>query len=153
MVTPEAWAVVSGALDPYDARRPAGVTCDPAAIGPKLIGGEHAYDIDSKSCLFVTVAQPSQQEIFEGETLRLRLWHFELLGPTGTATISLCFDAQPFFYKELAIPGPSGLDAPVWKAERDVPLGTPIQFHVANHGNNSYSLIELSVGGPFPEDP
>lgn len=153
LVIPEDWKVVSGALDPYDARRPKDAFCDPAAIGPYPVGGEVAYDIDGKNCLFVTVAQPTRVPVYEGETMLMRLWHFELIGPTGTATVSVCFDGQPFFYKELAIPGKSGLDAPVWKAERDMPAGTPVQFHVSNHGSNSYSLIELSVGGPFPGDP
>jgi hypothetical protein len=44
------------------------------------------------------------------------------------------------------IPSGSGLLSPEWLASRELPAGTPVHFHLHNHGANSWSLIELSVG-------
>ncbi len=54
------------------------------------------------------------------------------------------------------IPGPAGLEATRVPLPEDVPAGTPIFFHVRNHGQNSYELLELSIVGdklPVPEQP
>ena len=32
-----------------------------------------------------------------------------------------------------------------WEADRDYPEGTPLLFHVDNHGSNEYMLIEVNV--------
>ena len=35
--------------------------------------------------------------------------------------------------------------APPWTAAKDYPAGTPLLFHVNNHGQNEYMLIEVNV--------
>jgi hypothetical protein len=43
------------------------------------------------------------------------------------------------------IPTDSDLLMDTWTAPADIPAGEDIYFHVHNHGNNEYNLIEVSL--------
>jgi hypothetical protein len=46
---------------------------------------------------------------------------------------------------ELPIPSPAAEIVEQWQAGADYPAGTPVLFHVNNHGNNEYTLIGVEV--------
>lgn len=46
---------------------------------------------------------------------------------------------------EVLIPAESRIFSEVWVADRDYPEGTPLLFHVDNHGSNEYNLIEATI--------
>lgn len=139
-----------GASDPFSATN-IDPTCDLASTGYELFGGEPSFGIDTERCGYVTVEQPARTNIEAGDLLHYRLWHFELrAAEPATARIAFALDRRTVHELELAIPGPSGLDAPYFEAPFDVSEGAPVHFHLQNHGSNSYALLELTVGGVAP---
>ncbi|MCS6760404.1 MAG: hypothetical protein MO852_16865 [Candidatus Devosia euplotis] len=142
-----AFEVVSGQSDdPFRAFDDGG--CANPSTGFELFGGEPSFGIDAVDCAYVTVAQPTLTSIAEGDPLRFRLWHFELTAPgASSATVALALDGRVVHELYLPIPGPSGLDVPRFSAPFEVAAGAPLHFHVRNHGSNSYSLLEITVGG------
>ncbi|MBK6688863.1 MAG: hypothetical protein IPG45_30620 [Deltaproteobacteria bacterium] len=141
------------AADPFQDPLTLETPCDALQAEAKNFGGENAFDVDTDGCAHLAVSQPSLVPVYEGETMFLRVWHFELAGTAGdTVSFGVRIGDEEVLQRELTIPGPAGLDAPRWQASKDIPAGTPVYFHVRNHGSNSYALIELSVGGPFEQE-
>jgi hypothetical protein len=84
--------------------------------------------------------------VVAGDKLQLRIWHFELTAPEAAeAHIAVTLAGTSLFDKRYPIPSGSGLDAPVVEVAADADQGSPIVFHVHNHGDNSFSLIEMSI--------
>ena len=46
---------------------------------------------------------------------------------------------------EVLIPSAFQFPSVVWTAPQDYPEGTPLLFHVDNHGSNEYMLIEVNL--------
>lgn len=110
------------------------------------LGGEMVYSVYTQYCSWVTVAQPSLSFISEGEEFYLRFWHSTLTAPMGaTAHIVITIDGDVIWNNEFPIPYPSGLDVVTLLAPKDYPEGAQIVYHVDNHGNNEYALVELSI--------
>lgn len=110
------------------------------------LGGEMVYSVYTQYCSWVTVTQPSLSSISEGEEFYLRFWHATLTAPMGfSAHIVITIDGDVIWDNEFPIPYPSGLDVVTLLALRDYPEGAPIVYHVDNHGNNEYALVELSI--------
>ncbi len=149
LVDLEAFTVVSHTMDdPFRDTRPADPDCDLETTGYELFGGEPSYGVDTARCGYVTASAPSLTHIDEGDRLHIRLWHFDLVArEPATATVAITVGGRTLFEKHLAIPGPSGLDAPTLQAPFDTEAGDRVHFHVRNHGSNSYALLEVTVGG------
>ncbi|MBW1758623.1 MAG: hypothetical protein JRJ80_21005 [Deltaproteobacteria bacterium] len=43
------------------------------------------------------------------------------------------------------IPSGSSFPSTTWTADKDYPAGTPLLWHVNNHGRNEYMLIEVNI--------
>ncbi len=149
LVDLEAFTVVSHeAADPFRDQAPSDANCDLATTGYELFGGEPSFGVDTMRCGYVTAEARALTHIAEGDQIHIRLWHFDLIAPeAATATVAIAVRGETLYEQFLAIPGPSGLDAPYFEAPFDAETGDPVHFHVRNHGSNSYALLELTVGG------
>ncbi len=97
-------------------------------------------------CDWITLEQPSLRAIRAGDEVEIRTFHFQLTAPFDSeARISLTLGDQMIFDERLLIPQPSGPTNGTWTATDDFEAGTPMLFHVNNHGNNEYLLIEVNV--------
>jgi hypothetical protein len=135
---------LSTADEPFGAA-PADVYCDPLGWGPELFGPEPALQVWTAACPWVTVEQPSRVPLERGDRLSFRLWHDPLSADApATAWIGLAADTSVLAWWSVPIPAPSGPVLDDLELAVDFPEGTPIRFHVHNHGNNTYHLLELS---------
>ncbi len=140
------WTQESIPSDYYDAP-PEDLECD-TELGTvaELLGGEMVYSIYTQYCSYSTVQQPALSSIDEGEEFYIRFWHSTLTAPLGAkATVVLLIDGDLIWSEQFPIPFPSGLDVVRVEALRDYPEGAQIVYHVDNHGDNEYSLVELSI--------
>lgn len=140
------WTLVNVASEHFDAP-PTDLICDTerGAIVEEL-GGELVHAISTQYCSYVTLAQPSLSAVYEGESYYLRYWNSSLSSPLGgLATIVVSIDGDLIWKEELPIPSSSGLTVYELPVPRDYPAGSNIIYHVDNHGENEYALIELSV--------
>jgi hypothetical protein len=153
LVDHDVWQVVTGDDDPFAALVAADAACDPdAGYRAEYFGEEYVFSIDTAFCNALTVMQPTTVSIAAGERLRTRIWHFSLTADKpAEAYVAIALGDDVIMDETLPIPSGSGLSLLTWTASESVPDGTPIYFHVHNHGDNSWSFIELSKIPPSPE--
>jgi hypothetical protein len=148
LVDVEAWTPAEGELPaafvPLDGAR---ISCDPIdGYGPEPFGGDLVFEVNTGFCNWGTFEQPLLDDVAAGELVQPRLWHFELTSPfpaEGYAALAIGHDVV--WEYRVAIPSESALAADGWIAEANIPAGTPIRFHVHNHGINSWNLVEITA--------
>lgn len=149
LVERELWEWVEDAdEDAFGAERPQGLVCDPVlGIGSELFGGaELVLEINTDFCNYATVRQPSTQALEAGDSVSIRVWHYELTAAApAQAHLALAIEGEVVWEEQ--VPSPAGANVVVGEVaiDRDVPTGTELQFHVHNHGANSYDLLALEV--------
>jgi hypothetical protein len=146
LISSERWTVLDAAEDPFG-DRPDVVDCAVTAVGPELLGTERVLGINTGACNYVTVIQPILRAVQPGETIKVRLWHFELDAPEpAEAHVAVFIDGVALLEQRVAIPQPGGLITQSVRADRVWKVGAPAVLHLHNHGANSWALVELSVG-------
>lgn len=108
--------------------------------------GEPSLSIDTRICEYVTLEQPSLAALSGGDELHLRIHHFDLSAEApaeGHAAVVLA--GQLAWETHVPIPSPDAMIDATFSSPTDVSRGDPIEFHLHNHGENNWSLIELSV--------
>jgi hypothetical protein len=136
------WKPVVGDEDPYVAD--AAVSCPPGSFGEEALGGELVFYVRTETCPALTVRQASREAVVEGQTVRLRLFHFPLTAPEPSqARLRVRVGDDEVYQADLPIPSPQAELSAEWTATRDYARGTPIWFHVENHGVNEYALIAI----------
>ncbi len=98
-------------------------------------------------CNWITLQQPSLRTIRAGDEIEIRAFHFVLTAPfNAEARISLTLGDEMIFDEAIEIPQlESDSINGTWIATKDFEAGTPMLFHVDNHGANEYLLIEVNV--------
>jgi hypothetical protein len=141
------WVIATPEEDPLVAIRPADdITCPDLDREAEDFAGTFSYSIDTPRCPYTTVVQPLLASVCAGDRLYVWMWHFELTAPENSnAHLQVLIDGDPIWDTTFAIPGPSGLTIEEVLFTRSYEAGTPIAFHVRNHGNNTYNLLELSA--------
>lgn len=98
-------------------------------------------------CNWITLEQPSLRAIHAGDQVEVRTRHSPLNAPVpGVARIGFVIGDEQVLDYTVTIPEDFRFpeDSP-WIAPKDYPAGTPLLFHVDNHGSNEYMLIEVNV--------
>jgi len=100
-------------------------------------------------CNWLTLEQPSLRAIRAGDEVEIRMRHSQLNAPVGERAhmMFVIGDSLALEY-EVLIPSDFRFPSEVWVADKDYPAGTPLLFHVDNHGSNEYMLIEVNVLEP-----
>ena len=144
-----AWTPVEAADDPFD-DRPAEFECDDDGAVVEELSGEDVFALYTERCAYVTATQPSAEPIRAGDRVRVRLWNFQLFPRVdGEAHPALAIDGEVVWEDRLALTGgqavKSGLRRDDWIADREVPAGTPLHWHLHNHGANEWALFDVLV--------
>jgi hypothetical protein len=146
LVLPELWTPLDAGQDPFD-DRPAVVDCSPLAVMTETLGGERVLGVDTGGCNYLSAAQATLRDVVAGEILKVRLWHFELSAPEpAEAHAVVLVDGLAVLDERVTIPQSGGLIVKQMRAERAVAAGSPVYFHLHNHGTNSWALVEVSAG-------
>jgi hypothetical protein len=144
LVLPDLWRTVEPVEDPFE-DRPETTTCPSWAAAAETLGGERAFGVDTGSCNYITVMQESREAVAAGESIKIRLWHFELSAPTeAEAHAALLIDGLAVLDERVAIPQAGGLISRQVRLTRAVAAGARVYFHLHNHGSNSWALVEVS---------
>jgi hypothetical protein len=140
------WIPVGSAEDPF-ADRLADVRCPEAAAAAEVLSEEPAFGVDTGMCNYLTARQVMQTYVATGETIAVRLWHFELDAPNpAEAHAAVDVGGVRVLDQRVAIPAPGGLVKASLVVDHAMPSGTPVHFHLHNHGANSWALVEISTG-------
>lgn len=144
------WEVVAQADDPfYPVDDSEVVPCMPSAYGSEVEGDDVWFSVTTVDCNYLTVWQPLLVDVPADAQLRVRLWHFTFTAAEGTYTHAIAVGDPPDTYWEAELPLPvteSGLlPYDLVPVSRSLSAGEPVYWHLRNHGQNSWHLIEVSV--------
>lgn len=145
LVDASEWKPVDEAEDPFIADKAEDAVCDSLGYQTEDYEGEQALFVDTEACDYLSVEQPALRSVAEGDTLHLRLYHFELTAPDpGEAHLAVAFGQHTVWEKTVDIPADAKLIDTTWQADEAVEVGDSVLFHVNNHGDNNYVFIEFS---------
>jgi hypothetical protein len=97
-------------------------------------------------CNWITLEQPSLRAIRAGDQVEVRTFHAALTAPlSGEARMTFVIGDEIAHDYSTLIPTGSAWPRTTWTADKDYPAGTPLLWHVNNHGSNEYMLIEVNV--------
>jgi hypothetical protein len=148
LVELEAWERVEAVdEDVFGAERPEGLVCDEVlGIGSETVDGERVLEISTELCNYATVRQPSLRALKAGDTVTIQVLHEDLTAPAPTeAHLALAIDGAVAWEHQVPVPAAGALVEGQISIDADVPAGTELQFHVHNHGNNTYDLLAIEV--------
>jgi hypothetical protein len=146
LVESSAWQVMSAADDPF-ADRPEDAACPDGAYMPEFLSEEPVFSVDTGGCTYLTARQRSLRHVVAGEKLVLRVWHFALhAGESAMAHVAVRIDEKTLLDTTVPIPAAGGLLNVEEVAPESIPEGAAVYFHLHNHGDNSWSFVELSTG-------
>jgi hypothetical protein len=136
----------AGPFRPNDGEIPCGN--DRARLQP--FGAEQAFEVDTvEGCGFATATQPSLQALTTDDELQMRIFYFsQTTFPAAEAEVAMAIGEDVVFAEQVAIPAVSGLlpsDRQRRRVAAPAAVGTPVYFHIGNHGDNSWNFLELSV--------
>ncbi len=154
------------ATDPFSPLRLPSNYCSSVCTYPEDIGGEPSFSIQTTCCNYVTLGQRTTREIRRGDPVTIRLWHYQLTGPSSAkAYIAVQINGTIVWEAKLPFPCAGGItgfvanadcrdasspaqsDPYQFVADFDAPAGSVVYLHVQNHGENSYNMVEASVNG------
>ncbi|MDD9942183.1 MAG: hypothetical protein OXU20_14150 [Myxococcales bacterium] len=132
--------------DPFEDRH-AGAACPDVSVRVEEFNAEPAYAVHTELCNYLTARQTTQRDIHPGETIKVRVWHFMLTAPNpAEAHLAIDVAGLRVLNERIPIPQAAGLIRAEVPVVRAIPAGAPVYFHLHNHGQNVYGLIELSAG-------
>jgi hypothetical protein len=103
-------------------------------------------------CNWITLEQPSLRAIRPGDQVEVRARHSQLTAPETDpptrARMTFVIGDEIALDYEVLIPSDFKFASAVWTATKDYPVGTPLLWHVENHGANEYMLIEVNILDP-----
>lgn len=142
LALPMLWKPVAADADPLVEHRPAEVVC---ALGSWLLEPE-GLEVNTQTCNYASFGQPSLVEVVPGARIVGSLYHFDLFAAeAATAHVALSIGDALIWEQEIAIPGPANAFTIDLPASFAAPVGTPVNFHLHNHGQNTWTLGELQV--------
>ena len=146
LVSVDAWQQVDASSDPLSAHRPSSVDCPEEAVETERLQGEQTLSISTEGCNYFAGRQTTLAGVDAGDTLQIRVWHYELThDESANAHVALLVASEVVWEKSVPLPTDSGaLLTDQWKAADDYPAGTRIDFHLHNHGANNCNFIEFS---------
>jgi hypothetical protein len=141
-----AWEVVPAADDPFAAHRPDTVTC-PAE--DRVAEGTW-FEVDTGGCNYLTVQQPSLRPFEAGTEAQLGLLHFDLTAAEDyVAHVAFMVGDQLLWELEKTVkagePEPTEAFDEQVGLDFSAPAGTPVYFHLHNHGYNTWNLFALET--------
>ena len=149
LVDHEAWTPADPAADPWADHAPAVLDCSPLSWGAEDEGGLPAFGVDTAACNFLAVVQPSLAAIAAGDSVSVRLWHYDLYaGEVAEGHAGLSLGGQVLAEFTVPIPRDAEMLTALVPIDEDVPAGTEILFHLHNHGANSWSLVDVEDRAP-----
>jgi hypothetical protein len=147
------WIPVPLADDPFsDQAEGDPVVCQPIHYGPELEGEVLWFGIDTRDCGYITLRQPLPETLCPGDTVELRLWHFALTDAPFGYRAFLAFDRSTPAWQEEITPPATGMTVEgEFRVQKQVERGTPLYFHLSNHGTNSWGLLDIVATRPTVE--
>lgn len=137
LVDAQAWQILDDDQDPVG---PAPVPC--GAAGVSVESG--VIEVQTDTCPWVTLGQPSLSALQAGESISLLAWHGTLAAPEpASGHMSLWIGEEEIWRIEPEIPSEGVIYEEQLTAPSSAPEDTLVRLHVHNHGANAWRLGRL----------
>jgi len=142
LIDNEMWEFVRAEDDPFEDFRESDSTCNP--LGVMVEAG--VLEVQTDVCDFVTVTQAAKVKARKGHLLDILAYHSALFSdPESTGYIAIQIGGSIVWEQSVSIPGDADVYANTMAVFPDINVGTPIYFHVHNHGANSWKLAHIRL--------
>lgn len=137
----DAWQPVSAEADPF-ADRPEAVTCPPHGARDE----DGLFEVETDICRYGTFAQPLPVDLRAGDVIVATVWHLQLWAAERTqGHVALQLGDALLWERYVPIPGHEAVYPLELPLAADAPAGTPLYFHVHNHGANSWRVLAIEA--------
>ena len=142
LIDPNAWQSIAVGSGPFAELASDESQCDPRGIKFE----EGVLEIDTGLCSFYTGEQPLATSIREGDTVSFLIYHGALASTEpALGYVALQIGETIIFEREVPIPFSSQIYADTITTSFEVPSGTPVYFHVHNHGANNWRMAHIRL--------
>jgi len=136
------WAMQSATDDTYSAHRPAEVNCPDNS----WYNEDGALEVETGFCNYLSLAQPSKTALAKGNSLHLVLWHGNLsFAEPAQAHVAITIDGHTAWEETVKIPSEADIYDVRIPIDFDAPAGSKVEYHLHNHGYNTWTLLQLEV--------
>jgi len=145
LVEQDAWVrVTDPGEDAFADQRPADAVCDDAGYYFDPLA--QTLEIKTEICDYPTLGQPSLAALAPGDVVTVFAFHdFLTAEEPAQGYLGMAIDGQIEWQHTVPIPSDFGSIEGQFTIDRALPAGTPVQFHVHNHGPNTWELIAVLV--------
>lgn len=150
LVEPEAWRVAEEEDDPFWAERPSGT--EPCVEfwtevedSAPVIDGQW-FKLDTSACNYLTATQPLLEDVKKGDTLEVLMHHYAIIFGEGSYKLAVQIgDSETVAWSKMtsSVPLAQTWIQETFSAPVAAPAGTPIYWHVENHGKNEWSVFDI----------
>jgi hypothetical protein len=142
LVDVDAWDEQAAGADSFPGHRPADTDCPDSS----WYNEDGALEVETGYCRYLSLVQPSLTEVKAGDSLHLVLWHADLaFEQPATGHVAITIAGNLVWEQSIAIPAEANIYDLRIPVTFDAPPGSAIEFHLHNHGYNSWTLLELEV--------
>jgi len=142
LVDVNAWKEQVAAVDNFPGHRPADTDCPDSS----WYNEEGALEVETGYCRYLSLVQPSLTDVEAGDSLHLVLWHADLaFEQPATAHVAVTLAGETVWQQGIAIPAEANIYDLRIPVDFDAPAGSEVEFHLHNHGYNSWTLLGLEV--------
>lgn len=141
----ESWTrVTDPALDVFADQRPADAICDDCGWGFDPVF--QSLVVQTDVCDYLTLRQLTLEPLEPGDVVEIDGFHGVLVAEEpATGYMALALDGEIVWEFRAPIPSDAAIIDEQFTVDRSYPLGTDLQFHVHNHGPNTWDLIAVLV--------
>jgi hypothetical protein len=145
IVDAPAWQLAAVEHDLFADMRPPEIYCDELrGYYLQETPWSTTFEVNTGWCNYVTLEQPLLEPLEVGDTVEIRVFHFELTGGPAEGYLGLGLGEGLVWEERIPIPSASELVTGTFEVTEAAPSGTPIQFHVHNHGSNTWELYSIA---------
>jgi hypothetical protein len=142
LVDVNAWSVQGAADDGFAGHRPDNIDCPDTT----WYNEDGALEVETGYCNYLSLAQPSLEALANGDELHLVLWHGDLaFRRPARAHVAITVDGNVIWEERVEIPTDANIFDKRIPVDFDAPAGSKVEFHLHNHGYNTWTLLQLGV--------
>lgn len=105
-----------------------------------------ALEVETGYCSYLSLSQPSLTGVAAGDVVHLVLWHGDLaFDEPAEAHVVISLDSQIIWEEQVAIPAEANIFDTRVTVPFDAPAGSKVEYHLHNHGYNTWTLLQLEV--------
>ena len=142
LVDVDAWVYQDAAEDSLAAHRPEDANCPDNS----WYNEDGALEVETGYCNYLSLAQGSLADIAAGDRVHLVLWHGNLaFEEPALAHVAVSIAGETIWESEVEIPAGADIFDKRITVPFDAPTGSKVEYHLHNHGFNTWTLLQLEV--------